>query len=434
MTALTGIAPAHGGAARAVAPAAGRSLPGLLAAGVGLVVALLPLALGGDRPLAWTLLAAWVFALAALYLAGVASGRLAPRLAAGALALPGALAGAFVLAAVAQCLPLSGAAPVSLAPGATGLAALRWGACAVFFGLAFRVAARPARARRLETLVLAAVTAQAALALAALWLWGGVIFPVQEAGVPGAARGSFVNRNALATFLGLGLALGAARLGAPGATPAVRIARLAALALIGAALVATGSRLGLAAAAAGLVVLALLAPARAARRVAVVAAIAGLTGALAVAGAGERLPLLAADAALRLELYRQAAELVAARPLTGWGLDSFAIAFEAVHRPALDTARVWDRAHSLPLSLWAEMGLVAGSLPMLACAAIGGRILRARRGRQALPRRARAALAALAVAGVHGAGDFGLEVAGNVVLLLAILALGLRAALARPAA
>lgn len=88
---------------------------------------------------------------------------------------------------------------------------------------------------------------------------------------------------------------------------------------------------------------------------------------------------------------------------------------------------VWEKAHSNYLSLWAEAGLVAGSLPLLA-----GLIAAAALARHALSRRpghalAIAGLGALALAALHSTVDFSLEIQANLFLLAALVALGLGA-------
>jgi O-antigen ligase len=118
--------------------------------------------------------------------------------------------------------------------------------------------------------------------------------------------------------------------------------------------------------------------------------------------------------------------MIAARPLTGFGADSFPLAYEIFHRPPVPADLVWDRAHSTYLTLWAESGLVFGSLPPLA----GALALALLWPRRQAPLAA-AAIAALCLSGLHSLVDFSLEIPANLYLLLAVTGLGLGAA--RPA-
>src|SRR5690606_29498507 len=66
----------------------------------------------------------------------------------------------------------------------------------------------------------------------------------------------------------------------------------------------------------------------------------------------------------RGELYRQVLGMIASDPWLGFGAGTFEWAFPLFHLPELATGVVWDRAHSTYLTLWAELGLLFGSLPL----------------------------------------------------------------------
>jgi len=91
--------------------------------------------------------------------------------------------------------------------------------------------------------------------------------------------------------------------------------------------------------------------------------------------------------------------------------------------PPLTADTVWDKAHSSYLELWAETGIVAGSLPMLA---ILGALLMAIanliRSAGRLDINA-AAVGAVAAVAVHSLVDFSLEVQAVAYIFVAILAL-----------
>ena len=302
----------------------------------------------------------------------------------------------------------------SLSPDATLIATLRVASALGFWWLMVSVSGRPERAQRIAQALFAGIVAQS--------VWALMLLASDRASAyPGSAVGSFVGRNALATHLGMGLVLGLAliRRGRPS------LVLWLGLAAIAVALFSTQSRLGLAAAGvAALVVVALRRPDWRTGLTLAFAAIAsaGLLG----QGVAERAVWLAPARDARVELYAQVWQMIAARPLTGFGLDSFPLAFEIFHRPPVPTEPVWDRAHSTYLTLWAESGLLVGSLPPLAGVLALAMLLRRRDNPMAV-----AAIAALVLAGLHSLADFSLEIPANLFLLLALVGLGLGAG--RPA-
>jgi succinoglycan biosynthesis transport protein ExoP len=328
-----------------------------------------------------------------------------------------------VFAAI-QMLPIGGieaglpsgfaTASISLSPDATSLGLVRiFSAVLVFFSFAI-VAANPPLARRLGWALFGAALLQAGLAMG-------------EAGV-GAARGGFANHNSFAAFTGMGLILGLSlMLGPPSkagrgqfALALERALLWLALLFVLVALVASQSRLGVLSAAVGAgVALVVLRPTHG--RTFLFGAVA-IAAALAVAGEGlvERASLLGPDAGIRMELYRQVLGMIADRPLTGWGLDCFPLAFELAHSPSVSSGLVWDHAHNSYLTLWSEMGLIAGSAPMLGLFLIALRLWTTVRRSAPRPRPlAAAALGLIAAEAVHGLGDFSLEITGNLYLSLA---------------
>lgn len=402
-------------------------------------------------PLIWSGLAGFLLAGHSLALARVAPGRptritrIRGILLAG-LAVPLA---ALVQTAAAGLLPpadFAGHAVLqgSLAPGASLLGAFRQLGYAALFVVAYQVAARPSRARAMAWGLFAGVALNAVWALVALKALGDIAPLWEKTAYSGMATGTFVNRNAFATHLGIGLiiglillfdrALGARKLGRPlserGAETGLFLLVLATVAL---ALVETRSRMGLVACLGGVlaVVLALVANSTGIQRrkrlrgVFVVFALS--IGGVALWGQPvlERVVFAAGDAGTRLELYRQVADMIAARPLLGVGLDTFPVAFELVHMPTVSGDVVWMKAHSTYLALWAEMGLVVGSLPILAGILAGAQLVTVLRRRGAGHALAASALGALVLSGLHATLDFSLEVPANAMLLVVLLALGL---------
>jgi len=118
--------------------------------------------------------------------------------------------------------------------------------------------------------------------------------------------------------------------------------------------------------------------------------------------------------------------MIADYPWFGTGLGTFASAFPP-YRPAdISMVGVWDRAHSTPLELAAELGIpfaamivVAWSvaLVILAC---GG--LRGSRRSSVVPL---AALAVALIALLHSSIDFSLQVTGYAIVAFALVGIGL---------
>ncbi|WP_085047423.1 O-antigen ligase family protein, partial [Brevirhabdus pacifica] len=376
-----------------------------------------PLVMGSDRPLAWL---SWAGVL------GLAlSLRALDRRAVRGSATP-ALTALLPVAAAwvwAVWLALEGSAD----PGASLAGLLRWLSYGALFvlGLELGLAASSedgAGRRRLASCILLAGAAQGVLALGLLL--GGDLSPWgTKAHYPDAATGSFMNPNALAAQLGMagicGLALMRGSMRTNGWL-------LLALMLMAAALLATGSRMGvLAALAGGATVCVARDTGRRSGRFPFWSL--GLTGAAALVMM-PRLADLPADLAIRAELYRQVIEMIALRPWTGYGLDAFATAFPPLRTAGLPPELVWLNPHSTYLSLWVELGLIAGSLPLLALGLIAMRLIGPRAGASvpADPLRL-AALGVLVQAGLHASVDFSFEIAANAYLLVLILSLGLTA-------
>lgn len=326
------------------------------------------------------------------------------------------------------------------------LAALRFSGYLMFLVLLIEIATRRRRVALLLRLVFLGITVEAAWALIALKLLGDATLWGEKTAYLGVATGSFVNRNSLATFLGFGLVLGVALLGKEilpstgrAAHPRSLLERfgdgsglvLVTMLVILLALLATGSRLGLVSALFGVMVTWAALLWRSERRSWVLWAGLGVVALvwMMVAGAGQvmaqRALFLELDGAMRLTLYRQVLQMIATRPWAGFGLDGFGPAFEVFRAPPLPGDLSFGMAHNTYLTLWAELGVVMGSLPPLVRLGAAMACVRNLWRRDGFATAAAAALGGLGVAAVHSLGDFSLEIPANVYVFQCILALGL---------
>lgn len=429
------------------------------------IILLAPVPLASHRPVWWLLLGAVIGAVAIWHL--VRGNRIAPdRTLQMQKHAPWFLAGlGVVVFGLLQALPLAAVIPdallrlpegqlsgpvlrtISIVPDASVLGALRMTVYLCFVALVLEVAAQPNRGERMGWLLFFGITVHAVWGLISLNFLGDTLLFGEKSAYQGMATGTFVNRNSYATFLGFGIVLGIAlsldRRGVPrirssrdpGWFSPARVEMLAIWAMIGVialALLATQSRMGVAATAvAGLMTFLVM-------RIKQGYSAGGtlLTGgigfvlfagiALMRGGQGvlERFIFVEGASETRLDFYRQIFGMISARPLTGYGLDAFAPAFELHRAPPITAPRFLDMAHNSYLTLWAEMGLIFGSLPLLALIAAAVTIVRriARRTTDlAMPV---AALGVLCLGALHSLVDFSLEIPANVLVFLAVVAIG----------
>ncbi len=429
---------------------------GHLAVALMSVVALAPIPLGSNRPVYWLILAAVLFAILGIYLGALARRNIRMRKPIWRVPLVGGLAVLFLLYGVFQTLPVGtwlpglmtgndGSPMISLSRDATRLATLRWASYAVFFFLMLQVVDNRTRARRLAWVIFLIVSAHAAFALISFRFLGDAFFWGPKDAYRTVVTGTFVNRNSFATFAGAGAILGFSLLlhdylrrrdfprrlswavsieGVKSATSWIF------LVIILAALVATGSRMGVAATGTGLILVSILSMRKRMRHstrtllILVAGGTAALVAVFVVFGQVtlDRSIFSASDGNSRLDLYAQVLDIIRARPISGFGLDAFSLAFEQVHRPPVSPDLVWGRAHSTYLTLWAEMGLIFGSIPLLIVAILAFRMLRTIVSKHRDYVLAIAGLGVVTQVALHSLVDFSLEMPANVYLFLAILA------------
>lgn len=449
----------------AIPDASRRRANAALAVGLVLIVLLAPLPVGSNRGAVWML---WAMALglgASLYffvlatVENVRPFRAVPLLrwfwfgaAALFFALVQVLPVAPVLPAWVVALPESVAqrpASLSLAPAATLLAVLRGATLALFLFLMIEAGARLGRALAVGWALFSGVAVYALWSLASLFVFGDSFFWGKKTSALGSATGPFVNHNSFALFLAVGAVLGLSLVLERARLPRMRhpagwrwhsganmmtLLLWSMLVVVAAALVATRSKIGIAAGAVGLGFVWAIMPrgfSAGGRNIHLwigtggAAAVVALTVFLGGLSVNASAPQGIAENLSRGDFVAQVRLMILARPLSGYGLDAFSGAYELFHRAPVSPEFIWDKSPSAYLTLWVELGVLFGTLPLIAAAGLLARlvgVLRLRRHDVAL---VVSALAALVVVAVHSTADFGIEIQANQFLLLAVLALGL---------
>ncbi|WP_187393080.1 O-antigen ligase family protein [Maritimibacter fusiformis] len=336
----------------------------------------------------------------------------------------------------------------TLAPEATFMAVVRLFGLFALFVLVHEVSTRARRVTAMAWGLFAGVALHAVWALIALVFLDDVAFWGEKTAYLGVATGTFVNRNSFANFLGMGLGLGVALILARAARPHLRMPggrtllsernlETAALWLVAGiiliAMLATQSRMGVVSGGIGALLVYFVMKLKrdhtvlaAATRTAVIA-LAGIVVGFGVFGRGllERGLFTATEAVNRSEIYKQVIGMIAERPLAGTGLDTFQPAFEIAQQPPVSAALVWRLAHNSYLTLWSEMGLIVGTLPLIAVAVIAVKLVTIIRRRRTDYAVAAAGLGVIVQQALHATVDFSLEIQANLMLFIVILAMGL---------
>jgi O-antigen ligase len=429
-------------------------LNGLAGALVLLLLVLAPIPLGSNRPAFWMIWSSYVGLVAFIYGAALLWLRTGPR--AGLAVLWPEVLLMLVLCAfvTAQLLPIARYLPdgslyvpgasgpatsISLDPGSSRLVLIQFFTFGLLYLLAVQTAVNRRRARRMLLAIVVVVAAFAVFGLVSLTQLGDTLLGFEKQQYQGYATGTFVNRNSFATFLAVGLTSAAAYtmqvLVERRSHPVGRFLLMVAFALLcmafmAATLLMTGSRLGTLAAAIGVLAVVLIGLFAYRGSGILVAAV---TVSLLFAGVSivlffgaslvERLVLLPGVDESRVEVHRQIWEAIWARPWTGYGAGSFATVFQAFQRPPLSGEYVWENSHSTYLALWFEMGLVAGSIPLLIVAVVAVRSLAALRDPSSTAL-SLATLGVIIVFAVHSLLDFSAEIEANAFLLTVVMALG----------
>lgn len=426
------------------------------------VLALAPLPFGSHRPFFWALNGGIIGLAGIVYT--LILGRMEQDLRVGwrQFALPFGLFLLLCAYLVVQMLPIGAIlapvandaglaiATISITPDDTGLMLVRMVTYGIFGFLVLQAAFNPARAHRMLGALLYIITFYAIYGLASLTQFGDTLLGLQKWAYQGTATATFVNRNSFATFLAFGAVIGVARIcdqlaaNVDTAKATDRPLKLfdgnvvldiICLVLLFGAVIATQSRMGAMAGLVGCIAVLIAFTTRglSLRRtlpIIVPLVVLIVIGLMLLFGTGlfDRLGSVENNADDRSLLYGQIMEVIAARPWTGFGGDSFEQALAIFHHFPLSTDIAWDMGHNTYLTLWAELGLVFGSIPIVLCAlALLALVRRLGRDKDTWVGEA-AALGVMATGAVHSLVDFSLEIQAIALVYIAVVSIGLASA------
>lgn len=423
------------------------------------LLALAPIFLASERPVFWSGWAAYLLSLQIIYLYFPIHGRVPFATLNDTLLKCVWLYICFVVAIIIQIIPIGHvfngfsfftikayeitSPTLSLTQGDSVLGLMRWLSYGILFFIILQISVRNERRARAFLRMMAIIPAIYALyAILALHQFDDRILFLDKWAYEGFATGTFVNRNSFATFLGLGavVSLGflydqrgskndqkdimlSLHLFLKGRKPLVMVC----LIFIMIALVMTGSRLGLAATLVGLAAVLFFHLSFRAYLVLMIGGlfVVGATLILLTPEGGTFSRSLFVDQAFstRLTLYLNVIDMIAQRPLLGFGMDSFKFAYPLYHTPEVNPFVIWDLTHSTYLANWVEMGLVIGSIPIVLFALIfimfARHLMIHRKSLEAI-----AGIAAIILVAVHSLFDFSLEMHAVAFYVTALLAVG----------
>jgi O-antigen ligase len=447
---------------------AGQRLEGLAFWLLIALVALAPLPLGGNRPAAWSLLAAAVGAILVLWGAALAlDGTRVARVPAGHLRWPALIMAVLIAWFIVQTLPglpealhhpiwqaagqhlgqdLTGR--ISVDPDRTVEATMRFASYGGVFFLTCHLARPRQRARIAVWSVLLAGLAYAVYGLIVQFGNFGTILWYERWAYPDSLTSTFVNRNSYAAYAGLGILAALALLlhqvnrargelsdNDPGigaiAERAAGRAWLPMLALIlmATALIMSDSRGGLGATALGLVTFLLLhvqgGEGRGRRTALIVAALLVVVVGIGEGTVFQRIELQGLnDIGVRLLIYRDVLAGIGEHFWTGTGFGTFQMAFEAYRGMDMTDAPIVDKAHNTYLEFAFEAGVPALLAFLTMLILILRQCWRGLHDRQRDRMFDRLALAAAVLIGSHSLIDFPAQIPGIAYLFAMILGLG----------
>jgi O-antigen ligase len=424
------------------------------------ILALAPIPLGSTPPLAWTV---WGIVVGVAAVVAAVKGILTQQ-GTSQLSWP-LVSGQLGLAVVCtylvlQVLPVSGLfgtfglsvsdgtilnmQTISVSPGDTILMLVRMQT----FGILLTLSTWAARSDRSRGLLLDGIviiiTLHALYGLLALFQFGDTTLGTEKTKYIGVATGTFLNRNTFATMLAIGVAIAATcamrsivrptRDGVHLTYDVKTILYIVAAILMITTVVTTQSRAGLAVTVVGIAVVVIATVATnisALRPVLFATPILLIVLAVMFLQLGEDVWLRyeTVDRAFdfRFELHREVLRLIAERPFLGFGGGSFELAFTTVHKSNLSNELTWNEAHNTYLELWADLGVIVGSIPILLVACLFILlIVRLAQGKGSWAGQT-AALATIAIVGIHSLFDFSLEIEAVALLFATICGVGVAA-------
>lgn len=429
------------------------------------LLAIAPLPLGGNRPVAWSFLALWTgvlfaaFGLAALIRPDVLAlswrRTRTPVIAFGLVALwiwlqlatwvPAGLVHPYWAQAAAE-LGTQVAGRITAAPDATATSLMRLLAYGAVCWMAMQLCGDPRRARLFLWAVAGIGSLYAGYGLAISFSGNRTLLWMEKWAYLESLTSTFVNRNSYATYAGIGLVatltllreqIGKATLAAIGLADGVDrrfvlggLLGVMAL-LLATALFLTRSRGGILATVVGVAVLFAVGLRKDSplpgRKIFAALTIGAALLVAAVSGGGV-LQRLSGDPSgedsQRPKIWRQSVAAIADRPILGHGYGSFENVFPAWQEPRQILAQQVDKAHNTYIELAFELGLPATLLLIAVPVLMLAFCLRAlgRDGREAVfPT---AALAISTVAGVHALVDFSLQMPAVAMTWAAVLGMG----------
>jgi O-antigen ligase len=331
---------------------------------------------------------------------------------------------------------------MSLTPGMSFLYFIQFTVYGLLFFLILQVSYNAFRARSILIALFVMVVVFAAYALFVLHQFDDKLLFFEKWAYQGYATGTFVNRNSFATFLSFGMVIGSVFSVVcllPGDEKTGQqknllsgLLYLSGTIVIFAALISTQSRMGFAAGCVGTFMACMLVLFRAPMAMrffwpGVLVFLGGTVVLFVLYGSGllERVGSVESATDVRFAFYDQVWGMIANRPWTGYGAGSFELAFPLFHQLPVSPDVVWDKAHSTYLTLWSEMGVVFGSLPIIMVMVIGAKIWTLYRSTKTRWTHAAIGLGVIVTAGMHSLVDFSLEIHAVTLLFVMILAVAM---------
>lgn len=434
------------------------------------VIALVPLALGGNRPMSWTLTLLVLATAGLIYFRTMVSLKANMTIPLNELPVRVGLIGIFLAYCCLQLLPIAAWLPgqfvylpagvpptsaITVSPPESLLSVITW-LNVLFVGyFAMQAGGNEHRAHRMIGYLFWIGVAHACYAFILFHEFDDSILFMPKWTYQGSMTGAFVNRNTFATFLASSAVLGLVTIAHRMETQRKSIQGWLSLKqgivlpilgsiIVMAALVSTTSRMGVLVGVAGLVLTSLLLLLKQGggaggilRRVFLlgllliaVAALFSLYG----SGTLERLGSVEREADYRFELYEQVWAMVMTRPWTGYGGGAFELSFTMFHQWPLSFDLIWQKAHNTYLGLFADYGLVFGSLPILVVLLSLLTQLWKYLKSATIDYPTIASISVICIASLHAFVDFSLEIQGYALYFAAIVGIGVaRTAAARPA-